>query len=129
MMIGVDVMAIRKQRGLSALGMLVVLAVAGFVLTVGFKIGPLYLDNYFVDAALQTLANEPVHSMSDRQIRRKVADYFTINNVRDVNAKSLKIAREKTRTLVYMDYEKRVNLIANLDVVVVFSNKYDSSQN
>ena len=121
-------MNIRNQSGLSAIGMLVVLAIAGFLGTAAFTVGPLFLDNYFVNGALQILANEKVHEMTDRQIRRKVQGSFTINSVRDVDIKTLKIERQKTRTLVTLNYEKRVNFMANVDIVVVFKNKYDSSQ-
>ena len=116
-----------KQRGLSALGILVILAVGGFFLTIATKVGPLYLDNSFVNAALQSLASEPIHKMSDAKIRRRLQDSFTINNIRDVYAKDTVIERRKTATTVSLDYERRVNLIANVDVVVVFKNSYDTS--
>lgn len=121
-------MRVGNQQGLSALGLLVVLAVGGTMLTAAFKVGPLFMDNYFVSAALQSLADEDIHEMSDRKIRNKIEKSFTINNVRDVDIKALKIEREKTRTLVYIDYEKRVNFVANLDFVVVFHEEYDSSK-
>lgn len=117
-----------KQRGISPLGFLTVLAIGGFFLAVVFKVGPLFVDYYFVDAALQTLANEDVHQMNNNQIRRKVSDSFTINGIRDVDIKAMKIERDKTRTLVYFDYEKRVNFIANVDIVAVFHSEYDSSK-
>ncbi|HAD10449.1 MAG TPA: DUF4845 domain-containing protein [Porticoccaceae bacterium] len=120
-------MLARKQRGLSALGFLIVLAIGGFFLTALFKVGPMYLDNYFVQGAMNTLADEKVHEMTDARIRRKIGDSFTINNVRDVDVKKVQIVREKTRTLVKLDYEKRVNFLGNLDVVVAFNNVYDSS--
>lgn len=120
-------MLARKQRGLSALGFLVVLAIGGFFLTALFKVGPMYLDNYFVQGAMNTLADENVHEMTDARIRRKISDSFTINNVRNVDVKQVNIAREKTRTLVTLEYEKRVNFLGNLDVVVAFNNVYDSS--
>lgn len=116
-----------KQRGLSALGVLLVLAIAGFFLTVAAAIGPLYLDNSFVNAALQSLSNEPIHKLSDSKIRRRLQDAFTINNVRDVNAKDTVIERKKTATIVRLDYERRVHLFANVDIVVVFENTYDTS--
>lgn len=117
----------RKQNGLSAVGFLVVLAIGGFVLTALFKVGPLYLDNYFVQGAMNTLADENIHEMTDARIRRKISNSFTINNVRNVDVKKVQIEREKTRTLVTLDYETRVNFMGNLDVVVVFNNVYDSS--
>ena len=116
-----------KQRGLSALGLLLVLAIAGFFLTIGTRVGPLFLDNSFVNAAIQSLENESVHTLTDRQIRRKLSDYFMVNNVRDVNVKDLVIERNKTATVVRLDYERRVNFLANVDVVVAFENIYDTS--
>jgi len=121
------VMRQHKQRGLSALGILVLLAVVGFFLTIATRIGPLYLDNSFVDAALQSLADEPIHKMSDSQIRRKLQAAFTINAVRDVYAKDTVIERKKTATTVKLDYERRIHFLANVDVVVVFENAYDTS--
>ena len=114
-----------KQQGLSALGLLLVLAIAGFFLTIGTRIGPLYLDNSFVNAALQSLENESVHTLTDRQIRRKMSDYFMVNNVRDVKVKDLVIERNKKKTVIRLDYERRINFMANVDVVVVFTNAYD----
>ena len=116
-----------KQRGLSALGILLVLTIAGFFLTIATTIGPLYLDNSFVNAALQSLSSEPIHKLSDGKIRRRLQDSFTINNVRDVNAKDTVIERKKTATIVSLDYERRVHFFANVDIVVVFENTYDTS--
>ncbi|PCJ90842.1 MAG: DUF4845 domain-containing protein [Porticoccaceae bacterium] len=117
----------RKQRGLTLISGLVLLAVIGFFLTAAFKVGPLYLDNSFVSAAIASLEQEDVHGMTDRDIRRKLSSQFDINNIRDMNTKEIKVVREKTRTVVSLDYEKRVNFMANVDVVVRFENSYDSS--
>jgi len=116
-----------KQRGLSALGILLILTIGGFFLTIATTIGPLYLDNSFVNAALQSLSSEPIHKLSDGKIRRRLQDSFTINNVRDVNAKDTVIERKKTATTVSLDYERRVHFFANVDIVVVFENTYDTS--
>ena len=116
-----------KQQGLSALGILLVLAIVGFFLTVAARLGPLYIDNSFVNAALQSLSSEPVHKLSDGKIRRRLQDSFTVNSVRDVFAKDTVIERRKTATIVRLDYERRVHLFANVDIVVVFKNTYDTS--
>jgi putative transposon-encoded protein len=121
-------MAKKHEQGLSSLSLLAILLVAGTVLTVAFKIGPLYLDNYFVRGAMDTLLEVNTHDMNDKQIRRKINDSFTVNGVRDVDIRALQIERERTRTLVSLNYEKRVNLFGNLDMVAVFNNVYDSSE-
>lgn len=116
------------QRGMSSLGLLGVLAVGGFGLLIGFKVGPLYLDNYFVSSALDLLEEVKVHEMTDHAIKRKLASAFIVNNVRDIDMKDVKVIREKTRTLVTVNYEKRIEFLGNVDVVVKFDNVYDSSK-
>ena len=118
----------RKQRGLTTLSWLVVLAIGGVFLTAAFKLGPLYLDNYFIRAAIHSLENEKAEEMTASEIRRKLSSTFMINNIRDVDAKQIKIEREKERLLVSLNYEKRVNFMANVDFVVIFTNEYDSSK-
>lgn len=117
-----------QQRGLSSLGWLVVLAVVGFFLTTLLKLGPLYLDNYFVAAAVESLKSEDIHNLDSIGIRRKLDNQFIVNNVRDIDPASISVVREKTRTLVNVDYERRVPFMGNVDVVVKFTNQYDSSQ-
>lgn len=120
-------MTLKKQQGMSLLSGLVLLAVVGFFLTAAFKIGPLYLDNSFVRAAVTSLQNEDIHNMSNGDIRRKLTAQFDMNNVRDIDTTLIEVIREKTRTQVTLNYEKRVNFMGDVDVVVMFNNSYDSN--
>lgn len=117
-----------NQQGITVLGGLVSLAIVGFFLTAALKIGPLYLDNSFVKAAIDSLEEDNIHNMSDAEVRRKLLTHFDINNVRDIDTKLIRIKREQTHTEVSLNYEKRVNFMGNLDVVVRFENTYDSAR-
>jgi hypothetical protein len=120
---------LKRQRGLSSLGWLFVISVAGFALLCGFKLGPVYLDNNFVRGALQSLAKEgEIGSMSNGEIRSKLSKLFTINNIRGEVTKKVKIERKKDRVLVNINYEERIPLIYNIDVVLTFENQLDSSR-
>lgn len=118
----------RRQTGISSIGWLIVLAIVGFCLTALLKVGPLYLDNYFVASAVESLGREDLHSKDIYEIRRKLDNEFTVNNVRDITANDIQIVRESSRTVVKVDYERRVPFMGNIDVVVKFANHYDSSQ-
>ncbi|MCK9503060.1 MAG: DUF4845 domain-containing protein [Porticoccaceae bacterium] len=115
------------QTGMSSLTLLLVLMAGAFVLLAAFKIGPLYIDNYFVRSSVNALQDEDVSKMSDHQIRTTLDRYFIINGVRDLSSRDVKIDRDSARTLVMMDYEKRIDFFANLDVVVSFENHFDTS--
>jgi Domain of unknown function (DUF4845) len=125
---GGRIMTHHKQKGVTALGGLTLLLIVGFFLTAVFKVGPLYLDNAFVRSALDSLAHENIHTLTDKDVRKKLSSYFDINNVRDVDAKQIKIIRDKTKTLVILSYEKRIEFMGNADVVIRFENNYDSSK-
>jgi Domain of unknown function (DUF4845) len=121
---------LKKQRGLSTLGWLMTIAVFGFVLMCGFKMGPVYLDNSFVVGALKSLAESEsdLKQLSNRDIRTKLNKMFAINNIRGDVTKQVKIVREQNRVLVNINYEKRVPLFYNVDVVMTFNNQLDSSR-
>ena len=116
-----------KQQGLSTLGLLGILLLGSFLLIVATRVGPLYLDNFFAQASLNSLEKEPLGELSDAQIKSKLADFFSVNNVRDVNAKKALINRTKKQITVELDYERRVYFLPNVDVVVSFKNKYEDA--
>lgn len=116
-----------KQTGMSSIALLLVLMAGAFVLMAAFKVGPLYLDNYFVKSSVDALQDENVREMSNQQIIAAIDRYFLINGVRDIQAKTAKIERDAKHVVVMIDYEKRINFISNLDVVVRFENHFDTS--
>jgi hypothetical protein len=95
-------MSMSRENGLSLLGFLFVLLVVGVCLTVLFRLGPLYLDNYTVAQSFASLGDDDVRSLSDQRSAEKI--------------------------LVSLDYERRVPLLGNVDAVVRFHNVYDSSR-
>ena len=48
-----------RQAGFTIWQWMVIVLVGGFLLTVGFSLAPLYINNYTVRATVQALQNEP----------------------------------------------------------------------
>ena len=120
---------LKKQQGLGRLGWLVVLAVAGFFLLCAFKIIPLYAENRYIVSGLKALV-EPgtkLEDMTTAEIKKKMGNFYMINNVRSKEAQNIVVDRAANRVVVKVDYEARVNLFYNLDVVVDFKNHLDST--
>ncbi len=126
---------LKMQQGMSLWGWLLVLVIAGFFLLCAFKIIPLYAENRYIVSALKTLA-EPgssLETMTDAEIKKRLSNFYMINNVRSPGSNNIVISRDARRVLVTIDYEARVTLfddlplLRTLDVVVVFQNHLDSA--
>lgn len=121
------------QRGLSPLGWLLVILLAGFALLCAFRIAPPYFDNIYVGDALKSLVelenpNTGFDNVTNDDIRRQIENYFIINNVRGEVTKNIEIERTRRKFFVNINYEVRVPLIYNIDVVMTFANQFDSAQ-
>ncbi|MBK9428647.1 MAG: DUF4845 domain-containing protein [Gammaproteobacteria bacterium] len=116
------------EQGISLLGVLFVLLLVGFALTVLFRVGPLYLDDYTVRKSFEALGDGDTRNLSDQAIREKLYKNFVVNNVDSIDLKQIRIDRNAARILVSFYYERRVQFLGNLDVVAKFNNVYDSSR-
>lgn len=112
----------RTQSGITLIGFLVVLAVAGFFAYVGMKLFPMYQEFYSVKSALKGLANEPGIATKDPA---KIQDLFFrrlyINYSDNVKPENVKISRGDRGWKMEVDYEVRKPMIYNIDVVGKFN--------
>ena len=116
------------EHGVSLLGILFVLLLVGFALTVLFRVGPLYLDDYTVRKSFAALSDGDARNLSDQAIRQTLYKNFVVNNVDSIDLKQVRIDRDAARVLVSLYYERRVVFMSNLDVVAKFNHVYDSSK-
>lgn len=123
-------MKLRKhQKGLGALGWLVVLAIASFALTCFFRIGPLYLDYWQTKKALDlVLTNPAVANQSRPEIIAAIQKQLDVSLIETIKPADIKLNETRNGRELDASYEKRVPLIANIDVVVRFDKlKYNLS--
>lgn len=120
---------LHRQKGLSAIGWLFVISVFGFSLLVASKLSPYYLDNRFVVATLKNLAEDPELSrLSPSDIRTRLNKTFKINNIRGKARDSVKVVKNNKSTIVTIEYEERVHLLQNIEVVLTFNSLLDSAK-
>jgi hypothetical protein len=121
--------SLKQQKGLSSIGWLFVIAVFGAVFTIVAKLAPFYLDNRFVVSTLQGLADDSTFpQMTTNQVRTHLSKTFSINNVRGKAVDSLKVTKNKNATIVTIEYEERIPMLLNVDVVLTFNSLLDSTR-
>lgn len=115
-------MRLRKQQaGMGMLGWLIVLGIASFALTCFFKIGPVYLEYWQVKKAIDLVIEDSRgSSMSTDALLTAIEKQLNVSTIEFIKKKDLKVTGSNGERQLSANYEKRVPLIANIDVVVKF---------
>lgn len=112
----------RKQAGLTLISLLLVLGLIAFFATLTIKLLPLYLNQMKIARALEGVAADPEVSASDAaNIRLHLQRRWIIELIDYVKPEDIKIRRNNEGRAMVYDYDARVNLFYNIDVVVHFS--------
>ena len=110
-----------RQRGISSAGVLLIAVLLGLFFTVGLKVGPLYVDHNLITGLCQDLIdNGEANGMTVTEVRDRISSTLRINNVTDFDHNSIRMRKENGEAIITVAYEKRVPLIANLDIVATF---------
>ncbi|MCB1561271.1 MAG: DUF4845 domain-containing protein [Xanthomonadales bacterium] len=110
----------RYHSGMTLIGFIFVLIIAGFFAFLIMRLFPVYSEYYGVVSAMKGLQAEPgVASMSPAKIRDLLNRRFYISYVKSVKPENVKIVRKDGYT-VTVKYEVREPLIYNLDFVAKF---------
>ena len=111
-----------KQKGMSKWGWLLVLGFIAFATTSVLRIGPHYIDFRIVQSVADRLPKNEVHgNMSRSEIIEHFSKQFRVENFRIPVKDMMKIERDRSGTVLAIDYEVREHLIYNIDIVLVFS--------
>ncbi len=111
-----------KQRGITLLGFIMVLAVVGVFAFVGFKLFPVYTEYYSAVSDLKASCKEPDAANANlQQMRAKLDRRFNISYVSSIDIdKNVKLVKTGDVKSININYEVRKPLIYNLDFVAKF---------
>lgn len=116
----------RKQKGMSVLGWLLVLAVVAFLASTAFKVIPHYLDFFSLEKIIASVETEKALEIrSVPEFYSHVSKGMQVNGIRDLDLeKALKVTLENNEFQAHLKYEKREPLVENLDLVVRFDKEF-----
>ena len=111
--------SLHRQKGMTAIGWLIVLGLIGFFTLLTLKMSPSYMEYYKIVSSLESLEKEPGIKSPD-DIRRLLNRRFNISYVETINEKDVKITTAGPLFRVTAKYESRVHLFGNVYVVMAF---------
>ena len=119
-----------RQKGMTGIGWLVVLALIGFFAMLIIKITPIYMENYSIKGVLASLKEEPmITKKTVAEVRQMVQRRLKVNGVYDMHRDNIKIKRDGGVMTVDISYEVQKNMVGNIDILVVFSDKVELVSN
>lgn len=109
-----------RQAGISILGILVILALFSFFLTVSIRLLPPYMEGRGVKSAIERVAEASSTESSIRDIVRRIDSNFITNRIDVINSREVKVYREDGKIIIDASYETRTPLFKNVDAVLMF---------
>ncbi len=110
------------QKGMGASGLLFVVLVVIFVMTLVFKLGPGYMGFMTVRSIMNEVAAAPEPFLGGKAaVLNAVETRMNINDVRNLDLKSFTVASAGEGTYdLGVNYEQRTHLFFNIDAVLTF---------
>ncbi len=112
---------LRRQDGVSILGLLMVLALLSFFLTVAIRLLPSFMEGRAVKNAIQSVAEASSPENSLRDVTKRVQSTFNTNRIEAIKPKDVKIYRDEGKIVIDANYETRTPLFQNVDAVLMFN--------
>lgn len=113
-----------RQRGLTAISMVVVILVVLFFALIAIRLFPVYLDNYKVSTHIKNLvADSNIKTMTDKDILKTLFKRLDLDDVESVKPENVFIERGtqgKGSIVLAVEYEVRRPVFGNVDMVVSF---------
>ena len=111
----------RGQQGLTLIGFMMVLILAGCVAYLAMRIVPMYLEYMQVVKAMEGVAQEPgIETMDPDRIHNLLGRRFNIGYVETVDARDIKILRDNNGMRLSVEYDVRKPVVSNIDVIAHF---------
>ena len=112
-----------RQAGMSTIGVLAVVGVAIFLGLFAIKVGPAYFENMTIEKIIEDKAADTNLMKAPRsKVYASINQAYRMNNLWDMRAEdTVRLKKDGAKGYVMtVQYEKRANLFANVDVVTVF---------
>lgn len=119
----------QKQRGMTLIGWVIVLALIGFFATIAIRLVPMYQEYYGVlqimnDMKIELRNNKLTKNEAQTILMRR----FNIGYIESVKKENIEISRGKNTsyvTKIVIDYEVRKPFMAHIDLIGHFHKEVD----
>jgi len=114
-----------KQKGMTFIGLVVVLGILGIFVFSVLKVFPVYMEHFSVTKSMEAVENNPkIKTLSSSAIKSLLVKKFDMNEVTSVTHKEIKVHRGTGDLSVSITYEVRDDYLGNVDIVLSFHDEF-----
>jgi len=113
-------MGLKQQRGVSLVGMLLLGAIGAFLLLMAFRTVPAVTEYMAIQRIVGALAEEGDNGAPIADLRRGFDRRGQIDDISSVTGADLVITKEGSQTVIEVEYERRVQMVANVSLLIAF---------
>ena len=112
----------KKQRGVSLSGLLMVSVVLIFILLLGFKLFKPYSEYFSLQKIFREMAKKPeVKTGNHRAAMLPYQAYAAIENITSIQGDDVEITKDGDNVIVSATYQARVPLFKNFTLLIDFA--------
>jgi Domain of unknown function (DUF4845) len=109
-----------KQRGVSLTGLIITLAIVGFLAIMAAKLSPAYIEYFAVRKMLASMEQAGDLKGSVRDIRKGFDTRNAIEDVKALKGEDLEVTKEGGETVVTAAWSVKVPLVNNISACLDF---------
>lgn len=115
-----------KQRGITAIGFIIMAAIIGVIGFAGLRLTPIYLNQMKVASVLKDVKlNLDNQDTSVREIRSAIDKRLNVEMIYEPLLQDFQISKVEGGYRVSIDYESRANYLGNLYLLVVYKDSVE----
>ena len=112
----------RKQRGVSLSGLLIVAFILVFVSLVGFKLTPPYLEYFTIKKLLKEITLNPeTKGGGPREIKVAFVRRSSVENITAIGPDDIEISKEGDQLVLSASWSVKVPLVYNISALLDFT--------
>jgi hypothetical protein len=111
----------KKGRGLTLMGLIMVLFILILLALFGMKLLPAYIEYGTAKKAITSIARDGTGASTPQEVRRQFDARALIDNIEAVKGSDLEIRKEGGGMVIAFAYRKEVPLVANVGLYIDFA--------
>ncbi|NOQ36445.1 MAG: DUF4845 domain-containing protein [Methylococcaceae bacterium] len=116
----------KKQQGMTAGGIVLMLIGICMSVVIALKIIPVYMQQGKVKSALESMANIPeIENKSKREVNTFLYKRFDVNGIRNLPKDAVKITKFGGYLKIKIKYDTEEQLVSNLFVLIKFDEEIE----